>query len=87
MSSSALIISPKVISCTCSVGYKEIQIDGVSYGANAAIEFINNVIFDLSDSDIYISVYGDKDDTYKDLVKLQNVNGIPMKGKSLLVKA
>ena len=87
LSSDTLILDIQTISCVAFNGIINVNINGVDMGNKVNINFHEPFKLTKVQNEIAFSVTGQIDYSYKDAIKLQKVNNVDLKGKSLLVRA
>lgn len=86
--STALILSSEVITCAYFKGYSGVQCNNTVTGPKVILNFQRNVKVTRGDADkdISLNIYGDYAYSYQNTNKLQQINSLDLRNKSLIIK-
>ena len=90
VSPDALILHPNTLACVSYKGYEGLSLNGQYLGSHIHLAVQHNLKAQLDASDsgqIQFDAFGDYDETFEKTEKLQTVNGVDLKGKSLIIKS
>lgn len=86
LDSNALIFDGSVITCVYFEGYTGLTINNQYAGSDVILNFQRNIETIVQNEQVRLNVYGDYDYAFQNAQKLQYVNGVDLKNKSLLIQ-
>lgn len=86
LNSNDLVFDGSVITCVCFKGYTGLSVNNRYAGSDVILNFQRNIETVIQGSQVRLNVYGDYDYSFQKQQKLQYINGIDLKNKSLLIQ-
>ena len=86
LNSNALIFDGSVITCVHFKGYTGLSINNKYIGSDVLLNFERNIQVEIDGASVVLNVYGDYDYSFQKISKLQSVNNIDLKNKSLIIQ-